>query len=132
MFAAPGVLGIFQLHPYEYTYYNSFIGGTDGAFRKYETDYWLTCYKEAVEQLNERTSEPATLLVKREAYIAAAYANDNFTVQEWREVAGQAVSGDYLLINSRTNEDRTTLRDAPVVISVQRGGATFCIVRQIP
>ncbi len=30
-----------------------FIGGTAGAFRHYETDYWLTCYKEAVEQFDQ-------------------------------------------------------------------------------
>jgi hypothetical protein len=53
---APGIVGIVQLHPYEYSYYNSFIGGTNGAFRRYETEYWLTCYKEAVEQLNQKIS----------------------------------------------------------------------------
>ncbi|MEP6896229.1 MAG: hypothetical protein ABI986_11540, partial [Chloroflexota bacterium] len=55
---APGILGIIQLHPYEYTYYNSFVGGTSGAFRNYETDYWLTCYKEAVEELKATTTSP--------------------------------------------------------------------------
>jgi hypothetical protein len=40
----PGIFSIVQLHPYQYTYYNSFIGGTKGASRQYETDYWLTCY----------------------------------------------------------------------------------------
>ncbi len=49
----PGLTGIARLHPYEYTYYNSFIGGTGGAFRHYETDYWLTCYKEAVQEFNQ-------------------------------------------------------------------------------
>ncbi|HEX2698325.1 MAG TPA: hypothetical protein VHM28_11510, partial [Anaerolineales bacterium] len=49
---APGVAGIIQLHPYEYAYYNSFIGGTGGAFQHYETEYWLTCYKEAVEKID--------------------------------------------------------------------------------
>ncbi|MCI0609385.1 MAG: hypothetical protein L0Z71_10030, partial [Anaerolineae bacterium] len=70
----PGLIGIFKLHPYEYTYYNSFIGGTSNAFRNYETDYWLTCYKESVEQLEENLKEPFNLYVHREAYIAAYYA----------------------------------------------------------
>jgi hypothetical protein len=46
---APGVLGILTLHPYEYTYFNSLVGGTDGASRRYETDYWCTSYREAME-----------------------------------------------------------------------------------
>src|SRR5215211_4125202 len=53
----PGLLGIIELHPYEYTYYNSFVGGTDQAFRQYETDYWLTCYKKAVQQLDQTLDE---------------------------------------------------------------------------
>ena len=129
---APGVIGIVRLHPYEYTYYNSFIGGTDGAFRKYETDYWLTCYKDAVEQLNEITSAPINLFVKREAYIAATYANNNINIRDLREATDQVQAGDYVLVNTRTNEDRSTFKDAHIVIEIKRGNATFCIIRQIP
>jgi Dolichyl-phosphate-mannose-protein mannosyltransferase len=131
-FIAPGAAGIIQLHPYEYAYYNSFIGGTDGAFRKYETDYWLTCYKEAVEQLDKATSLSVNLFVKREAYIAATYANGNIDVLDLRDAANQVQPGDYVLVNTRTNEDRSTFKDAPIVIEIKRGDATFCIVRQIP
>lgn len=129
---APGVVGIIQLHPYEYAYYNSFVGGTDGAFRKYETDYWLTCYKAAVEQLNATTTTPVNLFVKREAYVAVPYANSNINVRDLRDAAAQVRSGDYVLVNTRTNEDRSTFKDAPIIIEIKRGNATFCIVRQIP
>jgi hypothetical protein len=128
----PGINGMLQLHPYEYTYYNSFVGGTSGVFRNYETDYWLTCYKDAVEELNNKTIEPANLFVKREAYIAATYANKNINAQDLRGAVNEVASGDYVLINTRTNEDRSTFRDAPIIIEVKRGDATFCIIRQIP
>jgi len=128
----PGLNGMFQLHPYEYTYYNSFVGGTSGVFRNYETDYWLTCYKEAVEGLNNSTSEPINLFVKREAYIAAGYTNNSTNVQDLRGAANEVTSGDYVLVNTRTNEDRSTFKEAPIVIEVKRGEATFCIIRQIP
>jgi len=129
---APGVVGILQLHPYQYAYYNSFIGGTSGAFRKYETEYWLTCYKEAVEQLNQRTSEPINLFVKREAYIAATYANDNINIIDLRDVTTSAQSGDYVLVNTRTNEDHSTMKGTPIILEIKRGNATFCIVRLVP
>ncbi len=128
----PGIRGIIQLHPYEYTYYNSFVGGTSGAFRNYETDFWLTCYKDAVEELNETTTLPINLFIKREAYIAATYANDNINVRDLRGAANEVTSGDYVLVNTRTNEDRTTFKDAPTVIEIKRGDAAFCIIRQIP
>lgn len=130
--SVPGILSAIQLHPYEYTYYNSFIGGTEGAFRKYETDYWLTCYKEAVEQLNRMTAGPVNLFVKREAYVAAPYANANITVRDLRDREETVQSGDYVLINTRLNDDRSTFRDAPVILTIQRGNATFCIIRRIP
>jgi len=128
----PGLLAIARLHPYEYTYYNSFVGGTDNAFRQYETDYWLTCYKDAVEKLNSSTAEPADLFVHREAYLAEYYAMSNITVHEQRGAASQVKSGDYLLVNSRTNEDRRILKDIPPVIEILRGRALFCTIGRVP
>jgi hypothetical protein len=128
----PGILGILRLHPYEYSYYNSFIGGTGGAFRRYETDYWLTCYKEAVEDLNDSIAGQANLFVHREAYIAQYYADKNITVQDQRGTGGQALSGDFVLVNSRTNEDRRIMKDLLPVIQVQRDGALFCSIGRIP
>lgn len=126
----PGVFGAAQLHPYEYAYYNSFVGGTGGAFRVYETDYWLTCYKEAVEQIQPESR--VNLFVRREPYIAARYASANVVVRDYRAEFGQIASGDLVLVNTRTNEDRKTVHDAPTVIEVGRGGATFCVVKQVP
>ena len=127
----PGVIGIIQLHPYEYTYYNSFIGGTQNAFRKYETDYWLTCYKDAVDQLNQSISGPVNLYVQREAYIAGYYVKKDIVVHEVRGEANQVQSGDYLLVNSRTNEDRRILKNMTPIIQVGRDGALFCTIGRI-
>jgi hypothetical protein len=129
---APGITGIIQLHPYEYTYYNSFVGGTSGVFRQYETDYWLTCYKEAVEKLNQSVTSPVDLYVHREAYIAAYYANQNINVQDLRGAVDEVKSGDLILVNTRTNEDRKIFKDTPIVLQITRGDAIFCTMRQIP
>ncbi len=125
---APAVYSAVQLHPYQYAYYNSFIGGTSGAFRKYETEYWLTCYKEAVEKFNEPNAQ---LFIKREPYIAAYYAK-GINIRDYRAEFGKIKSGDFVLVNTRTNEDVKTFKDAPIVLTVSRGGATFCEVKQIP
>ena len=78
---APGIFGVLQLHPYEYTYYNLFAGGTSGAFRTFETDYWLTCYKEAVE-IFDKTN--VNLYIKRESYIAKYYASESIAIHDYR------------------------------------------------
>ncbi len=126
---APGIYGSVQLHPYEYTYYNSFAGGTSGAFRRYETDYWLTCYKDAVEQFNEPNAQ---LFVKREPYIAEYYADDKITIRDYRTEFGNIQSGDFVLVNTRANEDIKTFKDASVVLQIRRGNAVFCEIKQIP
>ena len=129
---APGIFGALQLTPYEYAYYNTFAGGTSGAFRRYETEYWLTCYREAVLKFNKVAPQGSQLFVKREPYIAAAYAAPNITIRDYREEFGQIQTGDFVLVNTRTNEDLQTFSDAAVFLSIQRGDATFCEIKQIP
>lgn len=38
-------------HPYQTVYFNELVGGTKGAYGKYETDYWGNCIREASEWL---------------------------------------------------------------------------------
>jgi hypothetical protein len=126
---APAIYSAIQLHPYQYAYYNSFTGGTSGAFRRYETEYWLTCYKEAIEKFDQTN---ANLFVKREPYIAAYYADESISIRDYREEFGRIKTGDFVLVNTRTNEDLKTFRDAPVILKISRGDAVFCEVKQIP
>ncbi|HND50158.1 MAG TPA: hypothetical protein PLL95_16445, partial [Anaerolineales bacterium] len=127
-----GILPIIQLHPYQYAYYNNFAGGVGEVFRKYETEYWLTCYREAVLGLDQIAETGAQLFVRREPYIAAYYANSNITIRDFRTEQKDMKSGDYYLVNTRSNEDLKSLRDAPTVLEVSRMGATFCVVKQVP
>jgi hypothetical protein len=130
----PGIIGIAKLHPYEYAYYNSFIGGTSSAFRKYETEYWLTCYKEAIEQLNDQGTAPVNLFVYREPYIAKYYANPNINVFNLRSRSDRRLikPGDLALISTRTNEDKSIVQDGTVVLETTNNGAEFCVIKQIP
>jgi len=50
-----------RLHPYEYLYYNSLVGGLPGASRRYDLDYWFASMPEAIHQLEAylRRTEPA-------------------------------------------------------------------------
>jgi hypothetical protein len=128
----PGVYSSIKLHPYEYAYYNSFAGGTTRAFRTYETEFWLTCYRDAVLQFNDQAPPGAQLFVKREPYIAAYYAGPNITIRDYRTELKDIKSGDFILATTRSNEDRSGFRDAPVFLQVERGGAIFCMVKQVP
>jgi hypothetical protein len=70
-----------MLHPNQYIYYNAFVGGVEGAQRKFKLDYWANSYAEAVQGL--------------EGYLITAYGLDfedrEFTVG----VCGPPISADY-------------------------------------
>jgi hypothetical protein len=127
-----GIIPSIKLHPYEYAYYNTFTGGTAGAFRKYETEYWLTCYREAVIRFDEEASTGTQLFARREPYIAAYYASADITVRDFRTEQKDMRSGDFYLANTRSNEDLRFLRDQPSILEVSRNGALFCIIKQVP
>jgi len=121
----PGLIPGIRLHPYQYTYYNQFVGGTGEAAQRFETDYWLTCYKEAVEQLEPFAEEPINLFVKREFYIAAYYAPENIDVMDYKRSLVHA--GDYVLNHSRANPALQRFKDInPFFLRVERDGAIFC------
>jgi hypothetical protein len=40
-----------RLHPYEYLFYNSLVGGLQGASRNYDLDYWFSSMPEAINRL---------------------------------------------------------------------------------
>lgn len=127
-----GILPIVQLHPYQYAYYNNFASGVGGAFREYETEFWLTCYREAVLDFNKIAPDDAQLFVRREPYIAAYYADPKITIRDFRTEQKNMKPGDYYLANSRSNEDLRFLRDEPAVVEISRLGATFCVIKQVP
>jgi hypothetical protein len=126
----PGWIGIARLHPYEYAYYNLFTGGVGGAFRTYETEYWLTCYKEALEW-NRANAPGATLHIQREFALAEYYGQGMKLKDLGAETESDLRSGDLLLFQTRANLDlRSIYRKLPVEHVIGRDGAEFCILKR--
>jgi hypothetical protein len=74
----------------------------------------------------------ARLFVHREADVAQPYGSPNVTILDERGAAGSIHSGDFVLVNTRTNEDLHAFRDALQFLTVGRAGATFCVIKSIP
>lgn len=98
-----------QLHPYEYSYFNVFIGGVYGAHLKhYETEYWATSYKEGVEKLEAYLrcrdgphfeKRQYNIIVGPAAWCATYYFPANF------RIAREAGEADFYLSTTRDRED---------------------------
>jgi hypothetical protein len=130
--ALPGINGLISLHPYPYTYYNALIGGTGGAYRRFDTDYWLTCYKETMSYVNQAAPSGTTLFALRQPSIAQEYADPGLIIRRYDPDDDQIFSGSLLLLTTRTNADQTYHLEAPEWYLVGRDGAIFCMVKKIP
>jgi hypothetical protein len=128
----PGVFWSVRLHPYQYIYYNSFVGGVEGASDKYELDYWVTSYKDAIGFLNENAPQDASVRVIGPETVFRMYARPDLAeIQDRYSVEG-ITEYDYALITSRYNHHVNLYPDAPVLYTVEVEGAVLAVVKQLP
>ena len=125
--AIPGIYASFQLHPYQYIYYNSLPGQTGGAFRRFELDYWGTAYREAALWLNEYAGPNATIGSNEADDLLAAYLRRDLVAEH---STGPGEQYDYLVLTSRYNHDLTLYPEADVVHSIARDGAVLAVIKQ--
>ncbi len=71
---APGIWGIIRLHPYEYIYMNSLVGGVSGAYGQYELDRQCISLREGIEFVNEVAEPETTVMVLRQVSAVVPYA----------------------------------------------------------
>ncbi|MFH1185825.1 MAG: hypothetical protein V1755_12435 [Chloroflexota bacterium] len=128
--ALPGILIGARLHPYEYVYYNAVVGGTGGAFRRYEMDYWGTSFDELSERMNAVAARGSRVLVYGPEQIVAARARPDLQVFIPREDVNSGY--DYVVLLTRSNADLRLCREAETIYSVGRRGAIFSELRSIP
>jgi hypothetical protein len=126
----PGISACIQLHPYEYIYYNSFVGGVKGVFRQYELDYWATSYKEAAEYLNEVAPPDSRIGVVGTDLIFKPYARHDLKVTFFNGVdVGEGFN--YVVISSRANNDLAVCPNAKVIKTIERDEAVLTAIKQI-
>jgi len=129
----PAIWADIQLHPYQYAYYNQFVGGTGAASFSYETDYWSTCYKDAAEEFASKVTGKPTLYVGGKGIDNIRYyAGKNFTADIYQPRRND-YKGEYVLSSSRANNRLPFFDglDDEDTIKIERDGAIFCVIRKI-
>jgi dolichyl-phosphate-mannose-protein mannosyltransferase len=135
IYAALGLYGVahvaimVMLHPDQYVYYNAFVGGVDGAQRKFKLDYWANSYAEAVRGLEDYLRrEYGVNFEEREFTVSVCgppisaryYFPDNFRLMHRAEKA------EFFVAFTKDNCDRS-LPGVPVY-RVERMGALLSVV----
>lgn len=76
----PALLGIVHLHPYEYAYYNSFVGGVNGAAGRYTMDRLCTSYREAMAYVDSVASPNTVVAALNSPDVARPFARKDIKV----------------------------------------------------
>ena len=124
----PGVIASVRLHPYEYVYYNQFIGGVAAAVDRFELEYWATSYREAARQANRIAPANANLWVDGPAHLFSRFARPDFHIYSPQE-AERADHYDMVVTLARYDLEKTSFPEAQIVYKVMREGATFAVIR---
>lgn len=125
----PGLVGIVRLHPYEYMYYNTYIGGEKGAFRRFELDYWGTSYRKAADWMNEHANPGANVWVDGPAHLLEMYLQDGFHLFSSYEEE-RADHYDYVVSPTRYNLDLNSYPEAHIVHRVEKNGVPLAVIKQ--
>ena len=125
----PGILAGVQLHPYEYIYYNSFIGGVPGAQGRFETDYWATSYRAAMNYVNGIAPANGKIFVAGPSYIAAIYKRNDLRI--YMDIDMNTQVFDYAIITTRYGVDKTDFPNAPVIDTIERDGVPLTVIKKI-
>ena len=128
---------LISLHPYQHTHFNWVVNGLGGAYGKYETDYWVTSYREAMEWIAQQAARQP----QRSFWVQVAVTNgagetvapftpSNAKIQLEAHTNDRQLPPpfDYYIATTRYGMDRL-YPDSPIVHTVGREGAVFTVVR---
>jgi hypothetical protein len=121
---------LIELHPYQYLYYNSLVGGLAGASGRYVTDYWVNIMPEATDDLEGyvealdrvgagQTKYLVAVCGERGAFEDAANPRLKWT-DEWK-------TADFFIAPTHMNCDKAL--DGKVIATISRMGVTIGVVK---
>jgi hypothetical protein len=124
----PGLLASVRLHPYEYVYYNQFVGGVGAVVDRFELEYWGTSYREAAREVNRIAPPNANVWVDGPAHLFSRFARPDFHLYSPQEPE-RADRYDVVVTLARYNWEKTSFPEAPIAYRVARDGAVFTVIR---
>jgi hypothetical protein len=128
----PGLYWNWQLHPYQYVYYNSLAGGEVKASLNYDMDYWNTTYKDGAEFLNQIAPENSAVYFWNNPITAFPYIRSGLKIitdQDLDSLADQRQI--YAVIATQYLKSKDIFSQSKVIYEIKRGGAVLAVVKQV-
>ncbi len=123
------VLIMASLFPYEYIYYNAFVGGVHGASGRFETDYWGSSLREATTDLEQFIEKEDGKALHRRYSVAVVCANPlsaSYYFPSFLRGSKQIDGADFIV--ERANADCSSPITGRIIAQVKRSGVVLSTV----
>ncbi|HSB89268.1 MAG TPA: hypothetical protein VLD63_04475 [Anaerolineales bacterium] len=128
----PGAWSIVRLHPYEYGYFNEFVGGLRGSYGLYMPDYWCTSFREAMTFINGYAPASANIAVDGPRSNASPFARGDLHLGATEELVPDGTNQAVLALGCNwATVDPDFYPNAPIVWSVEREGVPLALVKLV-
>ncbi len=131
---AISIPSLWSLHPYQYSYYNLFAGPRGTLHQRFETDYWVTSYREAAEWVRNQEVKAPRVVLAANAFSEPAFLNfsspdlqffsvlSNLKNEPWPDGA------DFYVGTVRYGQSEN-FSSTPIVFKVERDGILMSVIR---
>jgi len=127
----PGIYAIVHLHPYEYIYYNTFIGGIHNADGNFELDYWRTSLRDLTLGLNKIATPNSKIVATGSLGNILPYVRADFIIEKSGNDPETMEGGyDYAILSARYNGD-SLYPNGKILLSVERDGVVLSEVKAV-
>jgi hypothetical protein len=122
------LLLMLRLHPYQYVAYNHLAGGLEGAYRRYELDYWNDGARESAHLLNHLLRDE---LGTAPAGFTVAFCGESVQVNEFLDPRFRVVrdwpSADFFVSATQTGCDKAM--NGTLIGQVEREGVPLMVIK---
>jgi hypothetical protein len=120
---------LLRLHPHQYVYFNSMVGGLEGASRRYAVDYWVNIIPEAVDGLGAYLREAAGAVPRYTVGVCGERLSFEHAAGSRFRWTGDWLQADFFIAPTNMNCDRV-LRGR-IAFTIEREGVVIGVVQDL-
>jgi hypothetical protein len=123
------------LHPYQYTYYNVLAGPRITLHERFETDYWVTSYREAAKWINSQNLSAPRVVLAANSFSEPAFLHFASEQTQFVSLLGNYTSAslpretDFYVGTVRYRQDQN-FPSAPIHKRIERNGVLMSVIRK--
>lgn len=121
-----------QIHPYQYIAFNALTGGLNGAYGRFEMDYWGVSYREAslalVKFLEGERAAGRPVPAKALLFVCGANTQAAYYLPDTISITDDRTAADFFLGGDLTNPRCRLRPEGPAVVEIKRDDTVLSYV----